>query len=54
MRADEALKLFGLNSLAIESEIRQIERKHDIDLGPRNDQEQRIDQTYYPQFTERL
>jgi hypothetical protein len=54
MRADEALKLFGLNNLSIESEIRQLEREKDIDLGHKGDQEQRIDQTYYPQFTERL
>jgi len=54
MRADETIKLFGLNNLAIESDIRQIEREHNVDLGHRVDQEQRIDQTYYPQFTERL
>jgi hypothetical protein len=54
MRADEALKLFGLNNLAIDSAVRQIEREHNIDLGHKEDKEQRIDQTYYPQFTERL
>ncbi len=54
MRVDEALKLFGLNNLAIESNIQQIEREQDIDLGHKDDQEQKIDQTYYPQFTERL
>lgn len=54
MRTDEALKLFGLNNLAIESDIWQIEREHDIDLGHKDDQERKIDQTYYPQFTERL
>ena len=54
MRTDEAIKLFGLNNLIIESDIRQIERERDVDLGHRDDQEQRIDQTYYPQFSERL
>ena len=54
MRAEEAIKLFGLNNLTIESDIRQIEREYDIDLGHKKDQEQNIDQTYYPQFTERL
>lgn len=54
MRTDEALKLFGLNNIAIESDIRQIEREYDIDLGHNDDQVQRVDQTYYPQFTERL
>ncbi len=54
MRAEEAIRLFGLNNLSIESEIRQIERRRDVDLGHTNDQEQRIDQTYYPQFSERI
>jgi len=54
MKSEEAIKLFGLNNLFIESEIRNIERRHDVDLGHRGDQEKRIDQTYYPQFTERL
>jgi len=54
MRAEEAIKLFGLNNLSIESDIRQIERKYDINLGHKKDQEQRTDQTYYPQFAERL
>ena len=54
MRAEDTIKLFGLNNLAIESEIQQIEREHDIDLGHRENQEQRQDQTYYPQFSERL
>ena len=54
MRAEEAIKLFGLNNLTIESDVRQIERKYGINLGHKKDQEQGIDQTYYPQFTERL
>ena len=54
MRADEAIKLFGINNLSIESEIRKIERERDVDLGHRHDQEQRIDQTYYPQFSQRV
>ena len=54
MRGEEVIKLFGLNNLAIESDIRQVERKYDVDLGHRDDQEQRLDQTYYPQFSERL
>ena len=54
MRTEEAIKLFGLNNLSIESEIRQIERDQDIDLGHKDQQEQRLDQTYYPQFVERL
>ncbi len=54
MRAEEAIKLFGLNNLTIESNIRQIERKYDINLGHKKDQGQRTDRTYYPQFAERL
>lgn len=54
MRAEEAIKLFGLNNLTIESDIRQIEREYEIDLGHKEGLEQGIDQTYYPQFTERL
>ena len=54
MRAEEAIKLFGLNNLSIESAIRQIERACDIDLGHGDNQGQRIDQTYYPQFAERV
>lgn len=54
MRTDEALKLFGWNNLAIESDIRQLEREHDVDLGHKDEREKKIDQTYYPQLTERL
>ena len=54
MRAEEVVKLFGLNNLSIESDIRQIEKEYGIDLGHKEGLEQGIDQTYYPQFTERL
>ena len=54
MRGEEVIKLFGLNNLIIESDIRQIEQKYDVDLGHKDNREQRFDQTYYPQFSERL
>lgn len=54
MRPEAAIKLFSLNNLTIESDIRKIERDLEIDLGHRRDTEERIDQTYYPQFVERL
>ena len=54
MRGEEVIKLFGLNNLIIESDIRQIEQKYDVDLGHKDNREQRLDQTYYPQFSERL
>ena len=54
MREEEAVKLFGLNNLSIESEIRRIETSLDLDLGHRHDKNRGIDQAYYPQFSERL
>ena len=54
MRAEDAIRLFGLNNLTVESSIRQTERTFDVDFGHRRDREQKTDQTYYPQFTERL
>ncbi len=54
MRSDEAIKLFGLNNLTIESDIRKIEREFEVNLGHKLSDKGEIDQTYYPQFTERL
>ena len=54
MHLENALRLFGLNNLAIESDIRQIERQLNVDLGHRRDKERGVDQTYYPQFSARL
>lgn len=54
MRATEAIRLFGLNNLAIESEIRDLERNLGFDIGRKNDQEHKLDRTYYPQFAERV
>ena len=54
MRRDDAIKLFGLNCLPIEAEIRRIEEQYDVDLGHRKRGTQQLDETYYPQFSERL
>ena len=54
MRPDEAIKLFGLNNLAIESDIQKIEGDYDVNLGHRHDRERQIDKAYYPQFTDRI
>ena len=54
MTAENSIKLFGLNNLSIESDIRQIEREYDVDLGHKENQDRRMDQRYYPQFKERL
>ena len=54
MRSENAIKLFGLNNLTIEAEIQRIEKEFDVDLGHQAKEERNLDQTYYPQFTERL
>ena len=54
MRQEEAIKLFGLNNLTIESDIQKIERDYGIDLGHQPNKGQSIDRMYYPQFTEKL
>ena len=54
MKVDDAIRSFGMSTLMIESEIRQLERSLDINLGHRDRAKDAIDQTYYPQFSERL
>ncbi len=54
MRSNDAIKFFGLNNLTIEAEIRRIEEQHDVDLGHRNRGTLHLDETYYPQFSERV
>ncbi len=54
MKATDAIRLFGLNNLSIEAEIRRLENVIDIDLGHRHRKQESIDNAYYPQFAERL
>lgn len=54
MRDLDAVRLFGLNNLSIEAEIRQIEQRFDVDLGHRDRKQDETDRAYYPQFSERL
>ena len=54
MRADEAVRLFGLNNLLIESEVRRIERAFDVDLTGRRAASGDVEASYYPQFSKRL
>jgi hypothetical protein len=54
MRTLDAIRLFGLNNLSIEAEIRRVEMEHDADFGHRQRKERTSDDTYYPQFRERL
>ena len=54
MRTLDAVRLFGLNNLAIEAEVRRIETELDVDFGRRQRHGTTRDNTYYPQFRERL
>jgi hypothetical protein len=54
MKRDDALKLFGLNNLAIEADLRRIEQEKDLNLGRKKRDEQKLEEAYYPQFPERL
>lgn len=54
MKSHDAVRLFGLNNLSIEAEIRRLEMELGIDLGHRERPERTVDDAYYPQFTERL
>jgi hypothetical protein len=54
MNREHALKLFGLNNLAIEADLRRVAAKHKVDLGRRLHTADEVEQTYYPQFTEQL
>ena len=48
------VRLFALNNLAIEAGLQRVERDHDIDIGHRPVVEGKIDETYYPQFDEKV
>jgi Swt1-like HEPN len=54
MKREHALKLFGLNNLAIEADLRRVAGKHNIDIGGRAEKVEEVEHAYYPQFTERL
>ena len=55
---DHSTQYFGLNNLSIEAEIRKVEKKFDISLGPTHSVsqagEEATDRVYYPQFSERI
>jgi len=50
----DRIRLFALNNLAIEAAIQRVERERDLDLGHRPPIRDAIDETYYPQFEERI
>lgn len=52
--ASDRLRLFALNNLAIEAAVQRVEREQDLDLGHRPPIEGGLDETYYPQFDEKI
>ena len=54
MRPDEAIRLFGLNNILIETEVRRVERERDVDFGHRADLAAGGERKFYPQFPERI
>ncbi|KJS09029.1 MAG: hypothetical protein VR78_16985 [Hoeflea sp. BRH_c9] len=50
----DRVRLFALNNLAIEAAIQRIERDYELDLGHMPPIEEKIDETYYPQFEEKI
>lgn len=50
----DRLRLFALNNLAIEAAVQRVERQQDINLGHRPPVEGGLDETYYPQFEEKI
>lgn len=50
----DRFRLFALNNLAIEAAIQQVERDQDVDLGHLPPVKAGIDETYYPQFEEKI
>lgn len=53
-KTQDRIKLFALNNLAIEAAIQRVERDQDVDLGHRPIVEGGLDETYYPQFEEKI
>jgi hypothetical protein len=51
---ENAVRLFGLNNLAIESALRSIENEFSIDLGKQHVTSAEKDDVYYPQFEARI
>ena len=54
MKPNDAIKLFGLNNLSIEAEVRRVEREQSVDFGHLRQFTETADKSYYPQFAEKL
>ena len=52
--ASDRFRLFALNNLAIEAAVQRVEREQELDLGHRPPVESGLDETYYPQFDEKI
>jgi hypothetical protein len=52
--SEENFRLFGLNNVMIEHEVRRIELEHDVDFGHRPDLNVEEKGDYYPQFPAKL
>jgi len=53
-RPIDRIRLFALNNLAIEAAVQRVEREHNLDLGHRPIVQGGLDETYYPQFEEKI
>jgi hypothetical protein len=54
MNSEHALKLFGLNNLVVEADLRRVASEHKVDIGRRTERASDVEQAYYPQFAARL
>jgi Swt1-like HEPN len=54
VKATDAIRLFGLSNLSIESDIRRVEVAHNVDLGHRPRPSDGPEEQFYPQFSEKL
>lgn len=54
MRADEAIKLFGLNNVLIETEVCRVEKESGVDFGHHVARKSKEERRFYPQFPERI
>lgn len=54
MKRLDAIRLFGLNNLSVEAEIRHVEKELEVDFGHQRRKQKSADHSYYPQFREKL
>jgi hypothetical protein len=54
VKATDAIRLFGLANLSVESDIRRVESEHNVDLGHRAKPSAGPEEQFYPQFSEKL